>query len=188
MWQIAGFRDQILTQMNDSSALAHAMISLTVVEEASANDPERKMSDELIHDRGRGPEILGTRITVYNLLPHFLDPTATESQIGRLYELTPEQVAAARAYVLNHLDTVLVEHLKIEDRLAAGNPPEVIEQAKQTKAAFASFSRWLAERDQAKAQDGAVVTQSDGSSTSPRRFPTFHEWLAEQESRPGGGS
>src|SRR5437879_4760919 len=37
------------------------------------------MANDLIHDRGRGPEIVGTRITVYNLLPHFLDPTATEA-------------------------------------------------------------------------------------------------------------
>src|SRR5437870_3419392 len=94
----------------------------------------QKMSAELIHDRGRGPELVGTRITVYNLLPYFLDPTATESYICQVCELTPEQVAAARAYVLNHADTVLAEHLRIEDRIAAGNTQEVIEQAQQTRA------------------------------------------------------
>jgi hypothetical protein len=35
------------------------------------------MATNLIHDRGRGPEIDGTRITVYNLLSDLLDPTAT---------------------------------------------------------------------------------------------------------------
>ena len=80
------------------------------------------MGTDLIHDRGRGPEIVGTRITVYNLLPHFLDPSATEAYICRVYELTPEQVAAARAYVLNNPETVLAEHLAIEARMAAGNP------------------------------------------------------------------
>jgi len=39
------------------------------------------MSTDLIHDRGRGPEISETRITVYNLLEHFLDPTETEASI-----------------------------------------------------------------------------------------------------------
>src|SRR6516164_10529896 len=97
------------------------------------------MATDLIHDRGRGPEILGTRITVYNLLPHFLDPAATEAFICQLYQLTPEQVAAARAYVLNNPDTVLERHLQIEARLAAGNPPEVIERAKQTHATFLKF-------------------------------------------------
>src|SRR5206468_4699250 len=83
------------------------------------------MATDLIHDRGRGPEILGTRITVFNLLPHFLDPTATEAYICRLYELSPQQVAAARAYVLNNPDTVLSEHLEIERKIAAGNPAPV---------------------------------------------------------------
>ncbi len=71
------------------------------------------MASDLIHDRGRGPEIVGTRITVYNLLPHFLDETATEAAICRMYELTPEQVAAARACVLNNPDTILAGHLAI---------------------------------------------------------------------------
>ena len=35
---------------------------------------------ELIHDRGRGPEIVATRITVYNLLPYFLDGAVTEAE------------------------------------------------------------------------------------------------------------
>ena len=35
------------------------------------------MTTDLIHDRGRGPEIVGTRITVYDLLPDFLDPRVT---------------------------------------------------------------------------------------------------------------
>src|SRR5947209_14749533 len=90
------------------------------------------MPGELIHERGRGPEIVGTRITVYHLLPHFLDATATEDFICGLYELTHEQVAAARAYILNNPESVLAQHLEIEARMAAGNPPEVIERARQT--------------------------------------------------------
>ena len=94
------------------------------------------MESDLIHDRGRGPELVGTRITVYNLLPHFLDPTATEDMLCREYDLTPEQVAAMRAYALHHADTVLAEHLRIEERFAAGNPPEVIRQATETRKVF----------------------------------------------------
>ncbi|MBM4073155.1 MAG: DUF433 domain-containing protein [Planctomycetes bacterium] len=139
------------------------------------------MSD-MIHDRGRGPEIVGTRITVYNLLEHFLDPTATEDYICRLYELSREQVAAARAYVLNHVDTVLAEHLAIEARLAAGNPPEVIERARQTHAAFVSFRRWLAERD-----NGASAKNGPESGTA-QSIPTFREWLDAQPARTAEGS
>src|SRR4051794_37104134 len=126
------------------------------------------MSSDLIHDRGRGPEIAGTRITVYNLLQSFLDPTVTEDEICRVYDLTARQVAAARAYVLNNPDTVLAEHLKIEERLAVGNPPQVIEQAERAKATFQSFKRWLAERE-------ADSAQSNGNQERPGRFPTFRE-------------
>src|SRR5260370_40549953 len=85
---------------------------------------EDVVMSSVIQDRGRGPEIVGTRITVYHLLQSFLDPTVTEEEICRVYDLTARQVAAARAYVLGNPDTVLAEHLKIEQRLAEGNPPE----------------------------------------------------------------
>src|SRR5436853_7725432 len=101
------------------------------------------MPSNVIQDRGRGPEIAGTRITVYNLLQSFLDPTMTEEEICRIYGLTSQQVAAARAYVLTNPETVLAEHLKIEERLAADNPPEVREKAEQTKATFLRFKQWL---------------------------------------------
>jgi uncharacterized protein (DUF433 family) len=75
-----------------------------------------RMANELIHDRGRGPEIAGTRITVSNLLPDFLEPAKTEADICRIYELTPDQVSAARAYVLISAETILAKHLEIEAR------------------------------------------------------------------------
>jgi uncharacterized protein (DUF433 family) len=138
------------------------------------------MANDLIHDRGRGPEIAGTRITVYNLLPHFLDASVTEDSICREYELTPEQVSAARAYILNHPETVLAGHLRIEARLAAGNPPAVIEQARQTHETFLRFKQWLDVRQR-------VETQEPGAESPPvaDAFPTFRQWLAEQEPQPG---
>ncbi|MGP0069913.1 MAG: hypothetical protein ACLQGP_40715 [Isosphaeraceae bacterium] len=146
------------------------------------------MISDLIHDRGRGPEIIGTRITVYNLLPDFLDPTVTEAGICQLYDLNAEQVAAARAYVLNNPDTVLARHLQIEARMAAGNPPEMIEQAKQTRALFLEFKDWLVERELAGDQGQPVESRSSGVLNGSRPFPTFREWLAGRESPPGNGS
>jgi uncharacterized protein (DUF433 family) len=110
------------------------------------------MASELIHDRGRGPEIVGTRITVYNLLPDFLEPAKTESEICRIYELAPEQVAAARAYVLNNAETVLAKHLEIEAKMAEGNPPPLIEKMKETHAALLRFKDWLANRENTDAK------------------------------------
>lgn len=137
------------------------------------------MANDLVHDRSLGPEIVGMRITVYNLLPYFLDPTATEAYICKIYELTPEQVAAARAYVLNNLETVLARHLEIEARIAAGNPPEVIERAKQTHALFLRFKDWLVKQEETEARENAGEFASANGNT----LPTFREWLAENESR-----
>jgi acyl-CoA synthetase (AMP-forming)/AMP-acid ligase II len=109
---------------------------------------------------------------VYNLLPSFLDPNVTEEEICRVYELPREQVAAARAYVLSNPDTVLAEHLKIEERMAIGNPPEVQQQAVRAMATFKNFKQWLAEKQ-------AAGSEENGAQNS-RRLPTFREWLAEQ--------
>jgi uncharacterized protein (DUF433 family) len=138
--------------------------------------PERKgiVMPSLIEDRGRGPEITGTRITVYNLLQSFLDPTVTEEEICRVYSLTPGQVASARAYVLSNPDTVLAEHLKIEERLAAGNPPEVCEWAGRSKQTLESFKHWLHAREVAEVQE-------QGREQGTDKFPTFREWLAAQK-------
>jgi uncharacterized protein (DUF433 family) len=142
------------------------------------------METALIQDRGRGPEIVGTRITVYNLLADFLDPAATEASIARIYDLTPEQVAAARAHVLNNADTVLAEHLRIEARMSAGNPPEIIEQAQKTHAAFMRFKEWLDQRRQAAAHEPSAEAASGSGTNGPNGFPTFREWVAERESQP----
>jgi hypothetical protein len=93
--------------------------------------------------------------------------------------LTPEQVAAARAYVLNHPETVLDEHLEIETRMSAGNPPEVIEKARETHATFLRFKEWLDRREAAAARESRVEMMSGGGRNGSRRFSTFKEWLAE---------
>jgi uncharacterized protein (DUF433 family) len=132
------------------------------------------MISELINQRG---DIIGTRITVYHLLPHFLDPSASEAYLCRLYELTPEQVAAARAYVLNNLDTVLAQHLKIEERIAAGNP--VVQQAQRTRDAMLKFKERLVEQEKAEATELVPAKNN-------RDFPSFREWLAQQDAHSAG--
>ena len=136
------------------------------------------MGEEMIHNRGRGPEIVGTRTTVYQLLPYFLDAGVTEAYLTKLYNLTAEQIAAARAYVLNNADSVLETHMKIEDRIAAGNPPEVIEQAKRTHERFMQFKEWLEKRKKAEAEEKRVLSDQPATAT----FPSFQEWLNSQPS------
>jgi len=135
------------------------------------------MPIELIHDRGRGPEIVGTRITVYNLLPHLMDPTVTEAFLCEFYGLTPEELAAARAYALTHYEAVMAEHRQIEVRIAEGNPPQLIERAKQTHEDFLSYR----ERITGSERSSDRVGEKNGN------IPTFREWVAEQNLKVGQG-
>jgi uncharacterized protein (DUF433 family) len=147
-----------------------------------SNEP--RIEAGLIYDRGRGPEIRGTRITVFTLLPYLLDPTATEEYICRVNQLTPEQVSSARAYILNNPDTVLSQHLRIEERMAAGNSPQVREKASQSRATFLRFKEWLAQREKEVSQTQEARATEDGAGNRSGSFPTFREWIAQEESRP----
>jgi uncharacterized protein (DUF433 family) len=122
-----------------------------------------------------GPEILGTRLTVYHLLDSFLDPMVTECEICRVYNLTAQQVATARAFVLRNPETVLAQHLKIEERLAEGNPPAVRETAERAKGTFKNFREWLAKRQ--------VENHAEDKTDRPGLLPTFKEWLSQQDRR-----
>ncbi len=145
------------------------------------------MTSDLIHDRGRGPEIKGTRITVYNLMSYLLDPTMTETLICAAYDhaVTPEQVAAARAYVLNNADTVLAEHLKIEERIANEINAQNRGRAIREKGTFLKFKEWLVHQEEAAARERAEDAKPNGNQGDSNRSPTFREWLLEQESRSG---
>ncbi len=80
--------------------------------------------DEFIHDRGRGPEIKGTRITVYSVLDYLLLGWHCE-RIADFFQLHPQEVQAAMEYVREHTLEVLREYVKMLERDAQGNPPEL---------------------------------------------------------------
>jgi uncharacterized protein (DUF433 family) len=75
-----------------------------------------------IIDRGRGPEIDGTRITVYTIMD-FFPYTRSAECIAEHLELTVEQVQAALDYIREHRQEVDDEYEKIMARIKRGNPP-----------------------------------------------------------------
>jgi len=79
----------------------------------------------MIHDRGRGPEIVGTRITVYTIMHYLEGGRDTPEQIAELLRITPEEMAAALEYIKQNKEAVTAEYHKIEERIARGNPPEI---------------------------------------------------------------
>jgi len=101
-----------------------------------------------IHDRGRGPELKGTRITVYDIVPYRLAGW-TVPAIAELFSLSTREVDALCQYMDDHHGDVMAHHWKIEARNARGNPPEVEEKLRASReklqAMLAEKRRRLAE-------------------------------------------
>jgi uncharacterized protein (DUF433 family) len=80
--------------------------------------------DAQIIERGRGPEIKGTRITVYDICDYERKAWPNERTAAWL-KLTVQEVEAARFYIDRHRAEVMAEYQKMLDREKRGNPPEV---------------------------------------------------------------
>lgn len=72
------------------------------------------MSARII-DRGRGPEIEGTRITVYDVVDYW-HKGWQHDQIAGLFRLPPDDIREAIRYIEQHRDEVLNDYQKIVDR------------------------------------------------------------------------
>ena len=77
-----------------------------------------------IIDRGRGPEVAGTRVTVYRIVD-FLREGSSAGRIATELHLTEEQVRVALDYIAAHRRTVEAEYEKILQRVHQRNPPHV---------------------------------------------------------------
>jgi uncharacterized protein (DUF433 family) len=78
-----------------------------------------------IIDRGRGPEIEGTRITVYDVMD-YLQAGWRYDQIAGLFRLLPDDIQAAIQYIEAHQEEVLTVYQQILARHRnVQYPPEV---------------------------------------------------------------
>lgn len=94
-----------------------------------------------IINRGRGPEIEGTRITVYRIMD-FVRYESPPEKIARDLNLTPEQVQVGLDYIDEHRDDVEREYEKILERVNQPNPPEFVAgQAKSAEELKARIAR-----------------------------------------------
>ena len=71
--------------------------------------------DRIIVDRGRGPEIRGTRITVYDVVDYWKDGWRYD-QIAGLFRLPPGEIQAAIAYIEEHEEEVMADYQVIVKR------------------------------------------------------------------------
>jgi uncharacterized protein (DUF433 family) len=85
-----------------------------------------------IADTGRGPQIVGTGITVYDVLDHSRSGWDAVS-IACEYGISSPQVEAAIAYADAHPE-VEAQYAEILDRRRRGNSPEVQALARRIRA------------------------------------------------------
>ncbi len=85
------------------------------------------MSEPRIVERGDGPKIAGTRITVYTVL-EYLRAGRTRDWIAAMLNLSSRQVQAAMNYIRDHEQEVNAEYEKILARIRQGTSPQAREQ------------------------------------------------------------
>jgi uncharacterized protein (DUF433 family) len=95
-----------------------------MVSTLSVERRRKTMLEAKIIDRGRGPEIAGTRITVYDVLDYH-QAGRHRDMIADTLELSSQQVEVAIRYIEEHRDEVTEGYNRILARHARGNPPEL---------------------------------------------------------------
>jgi uncharacterized protein (DUF433 family) len=101
-----------------------------------------------IINRGRGPEIEGTRITVYDIWD-YAKQNWHRDRIAVWLRISSMQVAAALEYIEQHKEEVLAEYENILERERRGNPPELQAKLDKIHGEFASF--WAERKAKQKA-------------------------------------
>jgi uncharacterized protein (DUF433 family) len=91
------------------------------------------MGPYAIIDRGRGPELAGTRVTVFDVL-HYLDAGHGPTYIAAVLGISTPAVQTLMQYIEEHKEEVRAENQKILDRIARGNPPEVEARLRESRA------------------------------------------------------
>lgn len=103
-----------------------------------------------IIDRGRGPELAGIRITVYDVIP-YLQAGHGPTYIAAVLGLSTDEVKALMQYIEEHEEEVMAENRKIEERIARGNPPEIEARREEFHAKLLAYREELRRK---KAQEG----------------------------------
>ncbi len=116
------------------------------------------MSVQII-DRGRGPEIAGTRITVYTIL-EYLQAGHHHTYIASMLGISSPEVIAAQEYIEAHKDEVLADYEKIMEPIRRGNPPEIEAKLQESRAKLAALRERLRQaKPNEKAHEGDLVGQ-----------------------------
>jgi uncharacterized protein (DUF433 family) len=100
------------------------------------------MNRPAIIDRGRGPEIAGTRITVFHVL-EYQRAGMHRDAIAVSLGLSSDQVEAALDFIREHAREVGREYEKIRKRIERGNPAWIEEKLRESHAKLEAFRKRL---------------------------------------------
>ena len=127
------------------------------------------MTKPRVIDRGDGPKIEGTRITVYTVLD-YLRAGRTRDWIAAMLHLSSDQVQVAMDYIRDHDVQVNAEYDTIVARIKKGNPTQVEAQLQANREkAKARLTGTRADKDQPISMMGVEVLEFRGNKISELR-------------------
>lgn len=88
-------------------------------------------TDVQIIDRGRGPQLSTSRITVQDLVPYLQQKFTHEHILEIMPVLTVEEIQAVERYVLDNYEAVMAQDRRIRERAAARRKPPEVEEAER---------------------------------------------------------
>jgi uncharacterized protein (DUF433 family) len=111
-----------------------------------------------IIDRGRGPQLSTSRITVQDVVP-YLQQTCTYAEIMEIMPaLTVEEIQVVQQYVRDHYDEVMEQDRRIRERNANRiTPPEILKILDEGRALRQALMEQFA-RKKAKEKNGEVAS------------------------------
>ena len=116
---------------------------------------EIKVAESTIIDRGRGPEISGTRITVFDVMD-YLKHGWHRDRIAALFRLSSRDIQVAIDYIAEHREEVEAAYQRILDRHHNYTyPPEVQAKLEESHRKFVEFVKELRSRKAQGPSDAA---------------------------------
>jgi uncharacterized protein (DUF433 family) len=127
------FRDGRVELAETPLDIAESRVIVTFLGPGPGNGgPPASVGQPLIVDRGRGPQIASSRITIYDIMDYRVGGWDVR-QIAEWFRLREDEVTAAFRYIDEHKAEVETTYQEIVERSARGNPPEIQSQMAESR-------------------------------------------------------
>ncbi len=111
------------------------------------------MEPLVIVDRGGTPRLARSRINVYDAM-HYLEHGRSTNYIALALGITLAESQALIDYIAEHREEVMAVHRRIEERIAQGNPPEIEDKLRASRAKVLALRAKLASIQPSRESNG----------------------------------